>query len=168
MSPLFFGLRPFQNVLCFRDFKWPYFLGFVPSRMIYASTVLSEPLAFWVSSLPKCFMLLEFWLVEPMRYWWARFAHGSKLLGLRPIEYWSNLVRYFDARGRFEHSFGENQSLCLCFGLQELHLIKNLTPSQAVVPDFASKTKYSSYVCPRIIYSTHTDIKCPQITKCQK
>jgi hypothetical protein len=38
----------------------------------------------------------------------------------------------------------------------------------SVVPEFTSKTKYSSYVCPMIIYSTHTDIKCSQITKCHE
>jgi hypothetical protein len=37
-----------------------------------------------------------------------------------------------------------------------------------VIPDFASKAKYSSHVCPRIIYSTHTDIKCSQINKCHE
>jgi hypothetical protein len=31
---------------------------------------------------------------------------------------------------------------------------------KSIIPDFASKTMYSLYVYPRIIYSTHTDIKC--------
>jgi hypothetical protein len=37
-----------------------------------------------------------------------------------------------------------------------------------VIHDFASKIRYSSHVCPRIICSTHMNIKCSQITKCHK
>jgi hypothetical protein len=58
MSPLLFGLRSFWNILCFCNFKWaPYFLDFVHSRMFYASAISNEPLAFWTSFLPECFML---------------------------------------------------------------------------------------------------------------
>jgi hypothetical protein len=33
--------------------------------------------------------------------------------------------------GHLRKSFGENQSLYSCLELQELHLVKNLTPTQA-------------------------------------
>jgi hypothetical protein len=37
-----------------------------------------------------------------------------------------------------------------------------------VIPDFANKTKYSSYVCLGFNHSTHTDKKCSQIIKCHE
>jgi hypothetical protein len=85
----------------------PLLLGFVPSGMLYAYVIPNEPLSFglhsfrnvvrfynfkwapcfWASFLWEHCMLPRFWLIEPVSYGWARFAHGSNLLGLWPVEY---------------------------------------------------------------------------------
>jgi hypothetical protein len=60
-APSLFELRSFWNVLHFHDFKWtPCFLGFLPFRTFYVSTILNESLAFRASFLLEHFMLSRF------------------------------------------------------------------------------------------------------------
>jgi hypothetical protein len=107
----------------FRDFNLaPSLWGalFLPerSRLLFRDFNLAPIL--WGAPFLKCYF------VEPVGYRWARFAHDFKWFGLQPIESSSNLVWYFDVHGHW--IFFGNQNLYLCFGLQELLLVKNLTP----------------------------------------